>query len=162
MKCAMPAWRAPGTRVSPTASSDFASAALKTLSGTPCARACPGASMTSTPPTENASAPMAAPFMKARRSTGSMISSRWRLPPALVLLACRLSRSRVEPTIPKLTCDREKAQEPSEKNMRRSVGERYCGLQGDGGHLTLLLHDHLGADRHALVKIDDLVIGQPE
>ena len=43
--------------------------------GTPCARAALGVSRTSTPPTVKASAPIAAPFMKARRSICSMQSS---------------------------------------------------------------------------------------
>src|SRR5258708_5795446 len=71
----MPAWRAPGTSVSPSASSVAACAAVSVRSGTPCARAARGVSRTSAPPTVKASAPMAAPFMKARRSMSCMVSS---------------------------------------------------------------------------------------
>src|SRR5580658_3192295 len=51
-------------------------------SGTFCACAWRGVSMTSAPPTENASAPMAAPFMKARRCMSSMIFPPATLPQA--------------------------------------------------------------------------------
>src|SRR5262245_39961323 len=71
----MPAWRAPGTSVSPRASSVAACAAVNVRSGTPCARAAPGVSNTSTPPTVKASAPIAAPLTKARRSMSCMVSS---------------------------------------------------------------------------------------
>src|SRR5262245_34525920 len=71
----MPAWRAPGTSVSPSASSVAACAAVNVRNGTPCARAAPGVSNTSTPPTVKASAPIAAPFTKARRSMSCMVSS---------------------------------------------------------------------------------------
>src|SRR5262249_49571045 len=75
MKWDMPAWRAPGTSVSPSASSVAACAAVSVRSGTPCARAARGVSRTSAPPTVKASAPMAAPFMKARLSMSCMVSS---------------------------------------------------------------------------------------
>src|SRR5215468_2666784 len=68
----IPAWRAPGTSVSPSASSVAACAAVSVRSGTPCERAARGVSRTSPPPTVKASAPMAAPFMKARRSMSCM------------------------------------------------------------------------------------------
>jgi len=42
---------------------------------TACARACAGVSSTSAPPTVKASAPRLAPFMKARRSMASTVSS---------------------------------------------------------------------------------------
>src|SRR5215831_8560246 len=71
----IPAWRAPGTSVSPSASSVAACAAVSVRSGTPCARAARGVSRTSAPPTVKASAPNAAPFMKARRSMSCMVSS---------------------------------------------------------------------------------------
>src|SRR5262245_20203849 len=71
----IPAWRAPGTSVSPSASSVAACAAVSVRSGTPCARAARGVSRTSAPPTVKASAPIAAPFMKARRSMSCMVSS---------------------------------------------------------------------------------------
>src|SRR5215813_13388157 len=72
-KWAMPACRAPGTSVSPSASSVAASGAVKVLSGTPWARAAPGVSRVSAPPTVKASAPRPAPFMKARRSMSCMV-----------------------------------------------------------------------------------------
>src|SRR6516165_4357157 len=71
----IPAWRAPGTSVSPSASSVAACAAVSVRSGTPCARAARGVSRTSAPPTVKASAPITAPFMKARRSMSCMVSS---------------------------------------------------------------------------------------
>src|SRR6516164_1227404 len=71
----IPAWRAPGTSVSPSTSSVAACAAISVRSGTPCARAARGVSRTSAPPTVKASAPIAAPFMKARRSMSCMVSS---------------------------------------------------------------------------------------
>src|SRR5262245_12065985 len=71
----IPAWRAPGTSVSPSASSIAACAAVRVRSATPCARAARGVSRTSVPPTVKASAPIAAPFMKARRSKSCMRSS---------------------------------------------------------------------------------------
>src|SRR5262249_32325717 len=71
----IPAWRAPGTSVSPSAASVAACAAVSVRSGTPCARAARGVSRTSAPPTVKASAPIAAPFMKARRSMSCMVSS---------------------------------------------------------------------------------------
>src|SRR5262245_54392407 len=71
----IPAWRAPGTRVSPSASSVAACAAVSVRSGTPCERAARGVSRISVPPTVKASAPIAAPFMKARRSMSCMVSS---------------------------------------------------------------------------------------
>src|SRR5262245_37807442 len=64
----MPAARAPGTRVSPSASRVAACPALNVRNGTPWARAARGVSITSAPLTENASAPAAAPLSKARRS----------------------------------------------------------------------------------------------
>src|SRR6516165_1456300 len=72
MKWDIPAWSAPGTSVSPRASSVAACAAVSVRSGTPCARAARGVSRTSAPPTVKASAPIAAPFMKARRSMSCM------------------------------------------------------------------------------------------
>src|SRR4051812_26312347 len=68
MKCAMPAARAPGARVSPLASSVSASRACSSRKGTPCARASRGVSNTCAPPTVNASAP-SAPRMNSRLPT---------------------------------------------------------------------------------------------
>src|SRR5262245_44832745 len=81
----IPAWRALGTNVSPSASSVAACAAVSVRSGTPCARAARGVSRTSAPPTVKASAPIAAPFMKARRSMSCMVSSPAPDPGALVI-----------------------------------------------------------------------------
>src|SRR5437667_12369430 len=75
MKWAIPAARAPGTSVSPNASMVSASSALSRRNGTFCARASRVVNNTSTPPTVNASAPVAAPFMKSRRSIGFIVSS---------------------------------------------------------------------------------------
>src|SRR5437764_2102226 len=69
MKCAMPASRAPGTSVSPIASSVSASRACSRRNGTPRARASRGVSKTCAPPTVNASAPSAAPRMNSRLPT---------------------------------------------------------------------------------------------
>src|SRR5262249_21890329 len=63
----MPAARAPGTSVSPSASRASASCALSRRKGTPWARACRGVSSSCALPTVNASAPTAAPPMKSRR-----------------------------------------------------------------------------------------------
>src|SRR5215813_3845022 len=75
MKWATPAARAPGTNVSPNASIVSASLAFSRRNGTFCARASRGVNNVSTPPTVNASAPVAAPLMKSRRSIGLIISS---------------------------------------------------------------------------------------
>src|SRR6516225_6363702 len=69
----MPASLAPGTSASPAASRVAARSAVKVRSATLAARACRGVSITSAPPTENASVPRAAPLMKARRSMSCMI-----------------------------------------------------------------------------------------
>ena len=69
----MPASLAPGTSVSPSASSVAAWSALSVRSGTPSAWACRGVSMTSAPPTVKASTPSPAPCTKARRSMPVMM-----------------------------------------------------------------------------------------
>src|SRR5262249_39528726 len=138
----MPASRAPGTSASLNASSALASPALSTLSGTPWARACSGVSMTSTPPTVNASAPAAAPCMNVRRLTGSIV------PPLNFLRVSRL-----------LPCA------GSSRRIRQGY-TRANGVVTNNSNvkteMQLLLHDHLGADRHAVVEIDDLFVHQPE
>src|SRR5271168_3130870 len=75
MKWATPAARAPGTSVSPNASMVSASVAFNRRNGTFCARASRAVNNTSAPPTVNASAPVAAPLMKSRRSIGFITSS---------------------------------------------------------------------------------------
>src|SRR5205823_13637967 len=79
MKCAMPAARAPGTSVSPSASRVSASRACRSRNGTPWARASRGVSRTCAPPTVKASAPSAAPRMNWRLSTmtASSPGDRW-------------------------------------------------------------------------------------
>src|ERR1700734_2356856 len=69
----MPASLAPGTSASPMAPRVAACSGVSVRSGIFCACASRGVSKTSAPPTENASAPIAAPFMKARRCISSMI-----------------------------------------------------------------------------------------
>ena len=73
MNWVMPASLAPGTSVSPSASSVAAWSAFSVRSGTPSACACRGVSMISTPPTVKASAPSPAPCTKARRSMPVMM-----------------------------------------------------------------------------------------
>src|SRR5438046_7608537 len=67
MNWAMPPARAPGTRVSPSASRVSTSSGLSRRSVAPWARAARGVSSISTPPIVNASAPIAAPRMNSRR-----------------------------------------------------------------------------------------------
>src|SRR5712691_6560630 len=74
MKCAMPAARAPGTRVSPNASRVSASSAFSRRNGTPWARASRAVRKIFAPPTVNASAPRVAPRTKSRRFISRMVS----------------------------------------------------------------------------------------
>src|SRR5882762_3120521 len=73
MKCATPAARAPGTRVSPNASRVSASSAFSRRKGTPWARASRAVRRILAPPTVNASAPRAAPRTKSRRFISCMV-----------------------------------------------------------------------------------------
>src|SRR6266581_5888368 len=75
MKCEMPAARAPGTSVSPSASRVSASPAFNRRKGTPWARASRAVRRIWAPPTVNASAPSVAPRMKSLRFISCMLPS---------------------------------------------------------------------------------------
>src|SRR5437867_9935664 len=76
MKCEMPAARAPGTSVSPSASRVSASPAFNRRKGTPWARASRAVRRIGAPPAVNASAPSVAPRMKSLRFISCMMSPR--------------------------------------------------------------------------------------
>src|SRR6185369_1739582 len=150
-KCAIPACLAPGTSVSPIASRIAAWPASSVLNGILCAKAWRGDSSTSTPPTVKASAPMAAPFIRVRRSISDIASS---LYAEVVLAACCALN---QPSLERRFKSNRNSEGESTGSVRRPRTEQFFGVAGRNA--LRLLGRQLHEPRAILLH--DAFVGEP-